>query len=217
MDENSERTKFLLRSIRDTDGFVREEFTSAAGIRGNLKVELPTVLDRSPEAMSVFAGVIAEEVREVELLVATGGAVSLCREVERLTGKSRAVVRSVIVKGVKNFSLCDHAIDLIHDDPTVGVIEDVSSTFWTIERMLAQTGLGPLATKIAVGFRRGRPAPTDMSHDDIDAYNKHFAFRELYEHDLGIPVVGVIEKFLPLWIPVEPQINNYLPELAEVS
>lgn len=209
------QAELVIRSLSEQGAFEYRPFISASGINSNFKIDLPKALDKSSETTEFFTESIAEELKDVDVIAAAGGAIGLSREVESITGKPRIAVQSAVFKGVKYFRLCDHALSTLKGDPSVGIIEDVSGTLGSVKKVLEQTGLSELTSKVVVGWRRGRAAPYTMSDTEIDEYNGRFAFRELYEHKLNVPVSSVIERFVPLWIPTEKQIANYIPEFRQ--
>lgn len=204
----------IYRNFPDSNGVVHEDYLSGAGIRGNSKIELDAAAKRDPELMDNLAEAGAEELAEADVLAAVGGGVCIARAIALKAGKPYVVINSYTLGGVKNFRLYTHGLDVLGGDPAVGFVEDVSSTLRTVQKALCQTGLGQLTVKVLSCWRRGIPAPPWKSPADIDQQNRDFNYREIWEHRLGPPVTGLIERPMPLWIPRAQQIKRYLPELA---
>ncbi|MDQ3123642.1 MAG: hypothetical protein M3Q14_03085 [bacterium] len=213
---NPESQTRLIRQVYEAGGFVQEEFWSAAGIRSNFKIQLQEAANHQPDLHSIFGHLIAREIGDVDVLAATGGAIKFARAAAEIAMKPLILVEAYYIKGAKYFRLNNGGLDLAQQEPEIGFIEDVTSTKGTIKRVIETTGLEQLITQGVACWRRGRVAPTDMGNEDIQEYNRRFAFRELYEEPLPFPMSNIIERFVPLWIPTEQQQVLYIPEMEEV-
>lgn len=209
----------LIRGIGEAGGYLYkpyEPFTSAAGIEGNFKIGLPEALGRDKKLMQRFVGYMATELAEVDVIVATGGAVDIAAEVAFETGMPLVEYIKRLESGLFHAAdaLCD---DILRKKPRVGIVEDVTSTRFTTEQLARKTSLQGLIDVVVAGWRRGEPAPEGMSLQEIMANNRQFNFRNLYEVPSDLPFKAVIERRIPLWVPLPAQIGTYLPELGEAA
>jgi hypothetical protein len=209
----------LIRGIAAADGYEFREFTSAADIKGNFKISLPEALGRNDDLMQRFVGHMATELTGVDVLVATGGAVSLAEAIAQETDlplvemvKLYPYKKGSNIMKTKN-GKCD---DILAKRPRIGCIEDVTSTRQTIEHIANKHSTQGLVDVIVTGWRRGELAPEGMTAQDVMIHNRKFAYRSLFELPSEVPIKAVIERKVPLWIPQRSQVAAYLPELEEL-
>ncbi len=206
----------LIKGIAAADGFAFEKFTSAAGIMGNFKISLPEALSKDEQTLRQFVGHMAAELTGVDVIAATGGAVMLGREVSAYTGQP-----FIEIKRYPNNPGCYYpdeigGRDMLKMQPRIGFVEDVTSTRQTVEQAIHKTQIGGMVDKVVAGWRRGDTAPDDMTLEEINQHNRDFNFRDLYEVPSNFPFTAVVERKIPLWVPLPAQIVAYIPELEEV-
>lgn len=204
----------LIADLGLAEAFSYEEFTSAAGINGNFKINLPEALDRDKILSEKFVGHIAASLSGVEAIVATGGAVSIANNVSAETGLPMVKLVKNLNGRLQTSNASGH--DTLAKRPRVGFLEDVTSTRKTTERAINQLRIRDLVDVVVTGWRRGEPCPENMTQEEVDIYNKSFAFRRLYEVPTNLPLVSVIERKMPLWIPTEKMIHARLPEISSL-
>lgn len=209
----AEEAEFII-GIERVGGFVFDRFTSAAGIVGNFKIILPEALKRDKGLMSQMVGHMVAELAEVDVIAAVGGATDIAEQVALAVDKPLLGLTTITKRGRKSFGLPKGNKQILTKEPRIGFVEDVSSTWQTVEKATRQAGIDHLIVKALAGWRRGEPAPEGMSRRAIMAYNKRFPFRHLYEIPLSFPVIGIINRSIPLWLPTEKMKTARLPELA---
>lgn len=205
----------LIRDIGAAEGFAYEEFTSAAGIKGNLKVCLPEALERDNSLMQRFAGYMATELSGVDVIAATGGAVSLARQISNETGQPIVQIRPYLNNPGYFYPEETTGRSLLRKQPRVGFVEDVTSTRDTVERAIIGVKITSLVDVVVTAWRRGETAPEGMTKAEIIEHNRRYNFRNLYEVPSEFPLEAVIERRIPLWVPLKAQLATYLPELEE--
>jgi hypothetical protein len=200
----------LIIELDAARAFKYQAFTSAAGIPVNFKIELPEALARDKRLMQRFVGYMAMDLTKVDVIAATGGAVDIAKEVASSTGMPLVEIKKNQNRVFQTANAEGH--DVLAKKPRIGFVEDVTSTRDTTEQAINQLRIRNLIDVVTVGWRRGEPAPTGMTAEDIMEYNRHFSFRHLYEVPTELSLVSVIERRIPLWLPTEEMIYARLPE-----
>jgi hypothetical protein len=214
---NAIEQTLLIRGIKNADGYAYEEFTSAAGIAGNFKVNLPDALDRDKRLRKRFVGHMAIELADVDVIAAVGGAVDFAAEVAFDTGKQLVEVKSRTVDNQKQFYIDEEYNDVLGDQPDVGFVEDVSSSLLTVKRAVNETTLRGLVKYGVCGWRRGKQAPEYLIDDEaIIEHDKKYNYKDLFEVPLDFPMKYLIENYLPLWMQNR-DVALWLPEMAEIN
>lgn len=208
----------LVEAIARVDGFVYEEFESAARIHGNLKVNLIEALTLLPVENELIVECLAEELADANVLsgVPSGGQV-LAEQVAIRTGKPLLKFEKTVLNDQKVVRLAPNMGHLLVGRPRIGMIEDVTSTNRSLLNITNYPGMQDKILKAAVVFRRGKTAASDMTLEEITLHNNIFAFKPPLEYPLPYPSSAIINRPLPLWVPLRKQVALYLKEIKGIG
>ena len=209
----------LIKLIATEGGFVHESFISASGIESNFKIELAEIMDRNIILRRKIAGYIVGELEQyrVNMILSTGGAIPLARDVAAITDMDFLAIDSSMENGVKTFRIDDDSKMHANKYRTrLAYVEDVSSTWGTVRRSIGQSGIRDPEVAISA-WRRGIQAPVGMTGARLVYANSLNNRRPPYEEALGYVVKGVIERPMPLVIEQDDGLYKLLPELLEVD
>ena len=208
----------IIHRINDLNGFEFGEFTSASLIEGNLKINLAEVMDDDVCLRLKLATYIVSELEKyrINTVVATGGAINLAKDVAALADFDFIAINSMRnQRGVKNFSIDeDSRVHANKYRSKLAYIEDVSSTWGTVKRSLADADIKEPEVAVSA-WRRGRPAPLEISAGKIALLSALNNYRPPYEERLSFPVRGVIERPIPLHIDSRANLEYWLPEVQD--
>ncbi len=138
-------------------------------------------------------------------------------EVAQEVGKPLLTVTKYKRRNRNGFHISAESKEMLQKDIIIGYVEDVTSTNNSLLKLARHPYLRGLEAIGVGGLRRGIPAPLEWTAAQVDKYNRNFAFKPPLERRLPFRMGYVIERPLPLWIPVEKQLYLWLPELTNHS
>ncbi len=214
----SERPAELIQEIDAVGGLSYEQFTSAAGISGNLKINFVEALARLPILRNNVVLCMAESLKDMDAITGVpSGGFDLAAEVAFETGKPLIVIEKYQRRDRKGFHISNEMKGLLKDGPSIGIVEDVTSTRYSLNKAAHHPYLRGMVKKGVSGWRRGKQAPPLMKQYEIARYNRQFASKPPLEVGQPFPLDYVIEKPLPLLIKHHWQVAAWLPELNETG
>lgn len=208
----------LIELADEAHAFSHGEFESAASIAGNFKIELAEAMQRESNLRLKFAGYIISELEQVEvnIIIATGGAVDLAEDVAQMAGwEFREIESRRSTEGKKYFFIDDDTRDEINDPSMrTAYVEDVSSTWQTVIRSIESADiLDPLVAISA--WRRGRPAPIERKNEWLLHRNIENPSDPPFEAHANFPVMGIIECPVPMRLNHKSEAGLWIPELVK--
>jgi hypothetical protein len=222
--ELSDRSSELIQGIAAVGGLVYERFSSAAGIEGNLKIHFIEALHELPLLKRHVVICMTEALEGVEFVTGVpSGGLELAEDI----AKELAVPLITIQKYHRNsetprykrngFHIIREAKERLAEFTKAGYVEDVTSTNSSLLKLSNHPYLQGKQAVSVVGLRRGVTAPAGVSRNYIEHTNRLFAFKPPIEYPLPFTVHAVVERPLPLWVPLHKQISSYLLELKQME
>lgn len=206
----------LIEMIDEAEGFKYESFTSASGIESNFKIELAEAMDRNYDLRLKIAHYMIEELvrSRVNMIVATGGAVSLAMDVAAISDWNFAEIQSnKDENGQKKFSIDPLIKENINQPETkYAFVEDVSSTWGTVLRSILQSEIKDPEIAIS-GWRRGVRASSTLSGFSLKVHNKTANRMPVFEEKTRFRKKGIINKPAALFIDSEEEFNSLIEGL----
>lgn len=208
----------LIRCIDDLNGLEHAGFSSASNIESNFKINMAEALDRDVALRQKVASYIVGELESyrVNTIVAVGGAVNLAKDVAAIADFDFVAINSIIqFPGQKKFSVdFDSRVHTNKYRSKLAFVEDVSSTWGTVRRALSDTDIKDPEVAISA-WRRGVPAPAELSPGQIVVLNALNNRRPPLEMRTPYPVRGIIERPVPLYISEDSRLADWLPEVGD--
>jgi len=210
----------LIEHIDEAEGIAWGDYVSASGIPGNLKIELSEAMERNVELIEKMSRFMVFKLaaHKLDIVIATGGAVELGRKVSKdIVGCEFVEIDSrKDADGRKRFYL-DESVALELQGCRLGVVEDVSTTWGTVSRVVEDTLL-PTPKVAITGWRRGREASA-LTHDndEIRAWNIINNTLPVMEERTDYPKLEVIKRPVPLHIEDKRDATElWIPEMSRV-
>jgi len=193
-------------------GLRYENFISAAGIKGNLKIDLITALKSLETVRYQIVSSMSEILEEADVITgAPTGGLKLAAQVAHLTGKPLIKMEKFVDNGRINFRVSQDVEQGLLEDEKVGLVEDVTTTRISMLKTASIPQLSGRVIMAVSAIRRGVKAPLNMNPEMIDRYNSNFTDKPPLEHKLPFDCKSVIDLPLPLMVSTH-DISEWLRE-----